>query len=156
MRASIFALALAAAIPLSASALARELPDGGVTAGEVADALQAKGYKADVGRDSDGDPKVTSAADGSTFTVLFYGCEKNRCKSIQFSSGFDLKDGMALSDINKWNSDYRFGHGYLDDENDPHLTMDEDLEHGATDTAIENDIERWAATLVSFKKFIKW
>ena len=156
MRTSIFALALAAALPVSAPALARDLPDGGVTVGEFADALQSKGFKAEIGKDAQGDPKITSAADGSSFTVFFYGCEKNRCKSVQFSSGFDMKSGMALSEVNKWHSDYRFGRVYLDDDNDPYLTMDEDLEHGATDTALENNIERWEATLVGFKKFIKW
>lgn len=156
MRASIFALTLALALPFCASVQARELPDGGVTAGEVADALQAKGFKAQIGKDSQGDPKITSGADGSDFTILFFDCEKGRCQSYQFLAGFDLKAGMTLAEINKWNTDYRYGQAYLDDENDPHIAMDADVEHGATTEALENNIARWEGTLINFKKFIKW
>jgi len=156
MRFTVCLLALAATLPLSVPTQARELPDGGVTVGEFADALQTKGFKAETGKDATGDPKITSAADGSPFTIFFYGCEKNRCKSVQFSSGFDMKGGMALSEVNKWHSDFRFGRVYLDNDNDPYLTLDEDVEKGATDAALENSVERWEATLTSFKKFIKW
>ena len=65
MRFTVCLLALAATLPLSVPAQARELPDGGVTVGEFADALQTKGFKAETGKDATGDPKITSAADGS-------------------------------------------------------------------------------------------
>ena len=156
MRASILAVALTTAVSLSTATLARDLPDGGVTAGEVADALQGKGLKAEIGKDAGGDPKITSGADGSNFSIYFYGCNSGRCHSYQFAAGFDQKNGMALSEINKWNSEYRFGHGYLDSDNDPHVLMDADVEHGATTEAISNNVERWEAVLVGFKKFINW
>jgi Putative bacterial sensory transduction regulator len=147
---------VASAVLFSHPALARQLPDGGVTPGEVAAALQANGMKAELGKDSGGDPKISSAVDGSSFTIFFYVCEKGRCHSIQFAAGFDLKSGTDLASMNKWNSDYRFATAHLDDENDPHLTMDMDVERGTTEDALANEVERWEAVLTSFKKHIKW
>lgn len=153
----IAAAAALASLALAAHpAAARELSDGGVTAGEVADALQARGLRAEIGRDDSGDPKIRSTSDGVEFSVYFYDCEAGRCGSIQFAAGFDLKKGMALADMNTWNRKYRFGLGWLDDENDPHVQMDCDVEHGATDVALKNDVERWEVVLGAFKKHIGW
>jgi hypothetical protein len=148
-------MAAVAALVLSASgAQARNLPTGGVTAQEVADALQTKGYRAEIGEDKGGDPKVTSALDGSRFTIWFYNCKNGRCASVQFESGFDLKDGMGLSKVNGWNKDKRFGSAYLDDESDPYVQYDVDFEVGATTEAITNAIDVWAAVVPQFKEYI--
>lgn len=147
------ALAVVALSPAAASA--GMLPDGGVTASEVAKALQDKGYRAEVTTGSDGDPLIKSAADGTNFRILFYSCSKaQRCASIQFVAAFDLEDGLKLSKINSWNQSKRFGRAYLDDEMDPFVEMDVDFEHGATSEAIANNIDTWAAVLPAFKTFI--
>lgn len=138
----------------AAPAIAAPIPSGGVTAQEVAAALRDKGYRAEVTKDSTGDPKVESSADGTKFDVWFYGCKEGRCAAVQFAAGFDLKDGMTLSDINTWNRKNRFGKGHLDDEMDPYLHYDVDFEVGATTEAIGNAIEVWAAVLPSFKRHI--
>lgn len=147
------ALAVVALSPAAASA--GMLPDGGVTASEVAKALQDKGYRAEVTTGSDGDPLIKSAADGTNFRILFYSCSKaQRCASIQFVAAFDLDDGMKLSKINSWNQNKRFGRAYLDDDMDPFVEMDVDFEHGATSEAIANNIDTWAAVLPAFKSYI--
>lgn len=150
------AVAVAASFSIAAAgaAQARVLPDGGVTAAEMAAALQAKGYKAEVGRDGGGDPMISSALDGSAFKVLFYRCETGRCTSIQFSAGFDLDKGLSLAKINLWNRENRFGRGWLDDEMDPYVDLDVDLEHGATTESLTNLVERWEVLMPAFKKFI--
>jgi len=138
-----------------AAALAGPLPDGGVTAKDVAAALTDKGYKAEITKGDDGDPVVISGADGSNFRIIFYTCDKaQRCASIQFVAAFDLKDGMKLSQINEWNQTKRFGRAYLDDEMDPYVEMDVDFEHGATSEAVGNVVETWAAVLPAFKDFV--
>lgn len=142
-------------LALSAGAAqAAMLPDGGVTAQEVARALQAKGYRAELDRDAAGDPMIRSALDGSNFQILFYDCEKGRCVSIQFVTAFELEKDLTFSKINEWNRTKRFGRAYLDEEMDPFVEMDLDLEHGATSEAIENNIDTWAAVLPAFKNFI--
>jgi hypothetical protein len=146
---------LAASCLVATSAAARQIPDGGITAAEVAQVLQDKGYKAEVGADSDGDPMVKSATDGSNFTVYFYGCKKGpRCTGIQFHSGFHLPNGIAVEKINTWNKANRFGRGYVDDEKDPNVEMDLDVEHGFLTEGLANNLDTWAAVVPAFKKFI--
>jgi hypothetical protein len=148
------AVCLAATAP--ATATAGLLPDGGVTAQEVAAVLQEKGYKAEITTDSTGDPTVMTAADGSNVSIYFYDCkgEGPRCTSIQFVSAFDIDDGMSLSKINLWNRENRFGRAYLDDENDPFVEMDVDVEHGFTTESLATWIDTWIHVLPRFKSFI--
>jgi hypothetical protein len=156
MKINRFAAAVAIAAAMCAGvAHARPLPEGGVTAQEVAEALQAKGYRAQLTKDSAGDPMIESGLDGSTFRVMFYTCKTGRCASIQFVWALDMDDGMELRKINQWNREKRFGRAYLDDENDPFLEMDVDLERGGTTEAIGNNLDTWASVLPAFKEFIQ-
>ena len=132
---------------IAAPAMARPLPDGGVTSQEVGNILQEKGYKAQVTTDKDGDPMVRSASGGVDFLVLYYECKgKTRCPSIQFYAGFKKK-GITPARIAEWNTKKRFGRAYLDDEFDPRVEMDVDVEHGASTEAIANDTERRVTVL---------
>ncbi len=148
--------AVAAALMLATPALAGPIPDGGVTAAEVAAVMLSKGFKAEITKDSDGDPMIISGVDGTTFRVLFYGCKPTkRCMAIQFASGFDLKTGLSLQQINNWNRNNRFGRGYLDDDMDPIVHMDVDLEHGATTEAVANVLATWSSVVPAFKAFMR-
>jgi len=147
---------LAAALLLAGPrALATPLTDGGVTAQEVADVLQAKGYQAKITKDREGDPKIQSATDGVSYEIYFYGCHGGpRCSSLQFSVAFHVEGGMTLEQINAWNRANRFGRGYLDDVKDPYVEMDLDVEHGFTTEAIDNNIDTWDAVLPAFLKVV--
>jgi hypothetical protein len=147
--------ALAAGALVASSAGAYQIHDGGITAAEVAKVLQDKGYKAQVGVDDDGDPKVSSATDGTNFTVFFYGCNHTpRCSSITLQSAFHIDGGMTAARINDWNKDKRFLKGWLDNVNDPFVEMDLDVEHGFLTEGLANNLDTWAAILPQFKKFI--
>jgi hypothetical protein len=155
MRKAVIVLGIVASMAHGTSALAGPLPDGGVTVDEVAAALQAKGFKAEISKDSGGDPLIRSAADGSNFSIYFYSCDKaERCVAIQFSAGFDLAKGTTLEVVNSWNKDRRFGKAYLDADKDPYLEYDIDVEHGATTEALENVVDVWESVLPTFKKHI--
>jgi hypothetical protein len=149
---------LAAVLLVPAWAGAGPLPDGGVTAEDVAAALRAKGYKAEITTDDTGDPKIRSATDGSRYSIYFYGCDGGpRCTAIQFSIGFDLEDGEAShAMINGWNRDKRFGKAYLDEENDPWVEYDYDVERGVTTEALENVIDVWDSVVPTFKRHINF
>jgi hypothetical protein len=153
---SMFGLAALAAVAFLASqAQAMRIPEAGISADEVAQVLQAKGYKAEVSKDNEGDPKVTSAADGSNFTVFFYGCEHTaRCTSLTLQSGFHLEGGMTMDRINAWNKDNRFLKGWLDNVNDPYVEMDIAVGHGFLTETLASNIDTWAALLPDFKKYI--
>ena len=150
----VVAPAMAAFMVLPAAA--KPLPNGGVTANEVADVLHTKGYNAEMTKDDQGAPEIKSSTDGSTFRVYFYGCSgpQPRCTAIQFSAAFDLTDGLPLAKINVWNRENRFGRGFLDKENDPFVEMDLDVERGYSTEAIANNLDTWTTVVPAFKKFI--
>lgn len=144
-----------AALLMASAAVARPLADGGVTAQEVADVLQAKGYQAKIEKDRQGDPKIQSSTDGVSYEIYFYGCHSGpRCTSIQFSTAFHVDGGMSLERINAWNRTSRFGRGYLDDEKDPYVEMDLDVEHGFTTEAVDNNVDTWDAVVPAFLKVV--
>lgn len=133
---------------------ARPLPAGGVTAAEVIEVLQANGYRAQADVDGVGDPMVRSATDGTNFLIYFYGCERDRCTSIQFSAGFEMNQSPGLAKINEWNREMRFGRAYLDSDMDPFVEIDVDMELGATTEQLQSVIGTWTALVPAFKEFI--
>jgi hypothetical protein len=148
-------LSLLAALGLMmAPAGAALLPDGGVTAPEVANVLQHQGYKTEIATDKEGNPLIRSAWDAIKFGVFFYNCNKSqRCTGIQYAAGF-RHPGVDLDRINTWNRTKRFGRAYLDLEGDPWVEMDIDVQHGATTEALANDLARWNVVLTQFSRYI--
>ena len=139
---------------MSATAHAGLLPDGGVTAQDVASVLRAKGYQADITTDKEGDPLVRSNSSGAKFGVFFYECKgKPRCKSIQFSAGFN-EPGLDPAKIADWNRRNRFGRAWIDKDGDPFVEMDVDVEHGATVEALANDLDRWVSVMGAFMRYL--
>lgn len=124
----------------------------------LAGVLQDLGYRAMLSTDSSGDPLIRSSADGSEFSIFFYGCSSGQaCKAIQFSKGYDMATGMSLEQVNEWNREYRFGKVYLDDEADPFIEMDVNLDFGGV--ARENfadTFDWWLVTTREFEAFIGW
>jgi hypothetical protein len=94
----------------------------------VVSALQAKGFQAELGTTS-GRPSISSGAGGLKFKIYFENCTDGKaCTTVTFFTGFtDLEATPAK--LNEWNSANRFARAYIDDENDPVLVMDVDLDH---------------------------
>ena len=82
-------LAFLAGVAAFAPAQAGPLPEGGVTANEVAGVMRAMKLPVEQTTDRQGDPLILSAISGRKFGVYFYQCQGGRCGSIQFSAGFD-------------------------------------------------------------------
>lgn len=155
MKKLLIAGATLAALALATTpALAKPYAAGGVTAQEVADALKARGLKADIQTDGQGDPMIKSASDGVNWTVYFYSCKSGRCASIQFSAGFDLNDGITAAKANEWNYTKRFARAALDDEMDPYIRYDIDAERGFTSEGLDLAIETYQLVLPVFTDFI--
>ena len=125
---------------------------------EVAIQLRELGYPAELSSDTGGDPKLDSTAADVVFSIFFYGCiEKKNCDSIQFYAGFDKKDGIDLAKINNWNVSKRYGVAYVDDENDPRIEYDVNLDgEGVSVENFKDTIELWVALLAAFKTHIDW
>jgi len=148
------AIALTATAPAAAQMVTAGNPDS------VIKALQAEGYQAKLGKDAEGDPKVTSASSGSSYDIYFYGCENNKgCTSIQFASGYNTPDGKGPSParINEWNSKKRFAAASLDDEADPWLRMDVFMgAAGISAQVFKDNVDMWNSQMADFEKHIGW
>jgi Putative bacterial sensory transduction regulator len=121
----------------------------------VVAALQSGGYKAELGKDSTGDPRIRSAASGSNFVVTFYGCKDNRdCKTVTFYAGW-TGTNTSLNQINEWNKVKRFSRAYIDKDGDPVMEFDIDLDDGGMSQPLFIDnVQFWEVAIAAFKKHI--
>lgn len=72
-------------------------------------ALQQAGYKAVLKTNSAGEPFIESSANGSGFTVEFYGCKGlTDCPSYQFQSWYKADPMFTPTLANDWNKNKRF------------------------------------------------
>ena len=122
----------------------------------VAQVLRDRGYRAELTKDSEGDPLIKSGAEGSNFLLLFFNCTGGKnCATVQFYAGFDRDGSFSLEKLNEWNRTKRFGRAYRDNEGDPVIEMDVDLDDGGMSKALfEDNIEFWTSLVSSFKQFI--
>jgi hypothetical protein len=140
------------ALPAQAQTVSARKPES------LVGALQSAGYSARLEKDGTGDPMIVSGVNGHPFRIVFYGCKANKdCATITFAAGFDKKSATSLDSINDWNRKNRFGRAYLDDEGDPILGMDIDLDDGGISALLFTDnLEFWTAVTGAFQKHIGW
>ncbi len=73
---------------------------------------------------------IVGRMDGVKYVILFYGCNKGEnCDDIQFVAGWE-GGKVSLKDVNRWNSDKRYGKAFIDSEGDPRLIMSVNLDYG--------------------------
>jgi len=127
-------------------------------ANDVLKAVQSAGFVATMGTDDDGDPRISSRVSDTKFLIYFYGCEDNKnCKSILIKAGYDLDAGITASKVNEWNRNKRFGKAYIDDEGDPYLEMDVNMDFdGIGDKNFADTLDWWRVTVENFEEFIGW
>lgn len=122
---------------------------GGVAPEEVSEVLVQMGYEVESSVDNQGDPMLHSASEGHPFSVFFYQMEGGRALSLEFSYALDLETSAGEL-VATWNREYRFGRAFVDDEGDPFLKMDLDVERGFTPEGLENNLERWVSLVGEF------
>jgi len=143
-------LALALAVPaISAPAAAQNL--GANNPAAIAAVLQQAGYRAEITKDASNDPMIRSAAGGKNFQVLFYGCTNNKdCTTVQFYAAFAHK-GVTLEKINNFNKRMRWARVYLDNDADPVIEMDLNMDEGGIARAnFRDNLDVWASVFGSF------
>src|ERR1700722_8928376 len=103
----VYALIVMIALPLAAQG--GLLPDGGVSAPEVASALHAAGYPADTTTERSGSPTIRSSTGKTLFFVHFFQCDTQlRCAAIQFTATLRHKP-VPPAAVAAWNRERRFG-----------------------------------------------
>ena len=148
----ICALIVGLALPLAAQG--ENLPDGGVTAPEVASVLRHAGYPADTMADRAGAPIIHSSTGKVLFNVYFYQCNAElRCASIQFIAEHRHK-GVAPAIIAAWNREKHFGRAFQDRNGISWVAMDVEASHGMTTEALAANISRWITVLNGFEAFL--
>jgi len=113
----------------------------------------AKGFgSAVLGKDSEGDPKISGRIDGIKYWIYFYGCVKGKdCDDVQFSTAWsDVK--VTMADINEWNRTMKYGMAYLDEDGDPTLELMVNIDYGVTVKNFDDTFDWWAKVMKLFKK----
>lgn len=121
----------------------------------VAKALQDAGYKAEIAKAKDGDPYISSAANGDPFTINFYNCElATGCGSIQFYSWYKKKPEFTADLANRWNSSKRFLRIEIDDVGDLGMHLDIATVGKLTKANFADLIDWWSVMTGSLSEFL--
>lgn len=142
------AAAFLAATPVAAQNITADLD-------QIAGVLKEEGYKAKID-EGDGQRWIESAMSGYTYIILPFGCDDagKDCKSVQFYVAFVPTNKPTLEEMNKYAAENRFGRVYIDDEGDPIIEMDIDLEAGGMSRALFLDnLAYWDSIMVAFGDF---
>ena len=143
------------AAPLPAAAQAQDVLLDLSTPHAVAKALQDAGYKAEIEKTKDGDPYISSAANGSAFTVNFYNCElATGCGSIQFYGWYKKKPGFTPELANRWNTGKRFLRIEIDDVGDLGMHLDIATVGKLTKANFADLIDWWSVMTNNLSEFL--
>lgn len=123
---------------------------------QIASVMQKSGYRAEVVGEDGEKRYIRSGAGGKTFAVFMFGCDDdgNNCKTIQLYAGFKTDDPPSLELMNTYAAKKRWGRIYLDDDRDPVIEMDIDLEDGGlSEELFIDNLEYWEVVMANFSKF---
>ncbi len=118
--------------------------------------VESQGWPANLVAPPGEDPYIESSRNGLKFLVLFMNCEAGKnCRTLQYFMGFSDADAVPLERLNQWNKEKRFARAYRDDEGDPILEMDVDVDFaGIPRENVGETFNTWAALMDSFQQFI--
>ena len=75
----------------------------------VAGLIMQAGYRAEIKQSKSGGSYIASAANGSEFSVNFYGCKADTaCESLEFQSWYKKQPYFTADLTNEWNAKKRF------------------------------------------------
>ncbi len=119
--------------------------------------VESQGWPATLITKADENPYIESNRNGLKFLVLFMNCDDDNknCKTLQYYMGFNDAKDTSLDKLNKWNKDKRFARAYKDDEGDPVLEMDVDLDFaGIPRENVGETFNTWATLMDNFREYI--
>jgi hypothetical protein len=147
------ALALACVVSAPAHAELVSAKDPAV----IRQILEGQGLPAELRKSDDSPPYLESKHNGLKFLILFMNCDdsKRNCATVQFYMSFSDADNASLENLNNWNKDKRFARAYRDDEGDPVLEMDLDLDFdGLPRKNVGEAINTWKSLMDAFQKHV--
>lgn len=149
------ALALGAALAFSATPAHAELVNAKNPA-TIKAIVESQGWPATLVTKAGDDPYIESTRNGLKFLILFMNCDDNKnCKTLQYYMGFNDAKNVSFERLNEWNKEKRFARAYRDDEGDPVLEMDVDVDFaGIPRENIGETFNTWASLMDSYREFI--
>ncbi len=149
------ALTLGAAALFAASPAQAELINAANPA-TIKAIVESQGWPATIVTKAGDDPYIESSRDGVKFLVLFMNCSENKnCKTLQYYMGFSDAKDVPLDKFNKWNKEKRFARAYKDNDGDPVLEMDVDLDFaGIPRENVGETFNTWGALMDSFREYV--
>jgi hypothetical protein len=156
---AVLAAATLAVLIFAAPAAARDLPEGGMTATEIANWLSSNGFTAQVKPDptTPGDQIVSTATDGINVDIYLYDCSgtgnTRRCTSMQYAAGWPASAGYSLDKVNSWNRSNRYIKAYLTQKGGLFGEYDLDISPGGTYEMLNDCLQNWRSVVVDFSKF---
>ena len=122
-----------------------------VSGKEISAMLSTEGYRPTLGKADDGDPQIKFKVQGKEIYIDFYDCNKSEfCGSLNVSTGWALKTKLDAAKLNQWNADNRYIRVYTDEEKDPFLEDDIDLDGGATMNNVKEFVKTYVSQLDDF------
>ena len=155
MRHLALSAAIAAVTLLSSPARAELI--GAEQPSVILDIVKAQGLSADIKRSEGEADYIESRHDGIKFLILFMNCndDKKQCKTVQFYMGYNDAKDTSLDKLNSWNREKRFARAYRDEEGDPVLEMDLDLDfNGIPRENVGEALNTWKALMEAFQTHI--
>lgn len=149
-------LAAAACLILGGVAEARPINDKGMTVEEVAAWMKSAGLEPKIKKTDKGEPYVSTVKDGVNFDVDLYDCDAGRCRALQFTASFDMKEALALTKANEWNRQKRYVRMYIGDDGDPVFQYDANVAPGGTFEALQDDLDVFVQFIPDILEHIGW
>lgn len=147
-------LALAALVG-SHAAIAQDRVVDTRTVKGMAALLQEAGYKAEIKQNKGGEDYIVSAANGSSFQILFYDCKAGSCGSYQFFSYWKKAPYFTDAMANEWNRDHRFLKVAIDSDGDLAEYADVSAVGKQTYANFVDLIEWYASADAELSRFLK-
>jgi len=123
---------------------------------KLAKVIEATDHEAKVVTD-DGTTYIESQHNGLKFLVFFMNCQDDSqdCATIQYYMGYNDAKDTTLEQLNQWNREHRFARAYRDDEGDPVLEMDLDLDFkGLPRENVAESVETWVSLMDDYQGFL--
>lgn len=103
-----------------------------ISPAEVQAVVEGSGVQVQLTKDNAGDPLLNVKSEGLNYQVLFYGCENDRCSSIQFRAWWSVDRKIDSAALHKYEVERRYGRVYLDKDDDPTIEVNVWMKPGVT------------------------
>lgn len=114
----------------------------------------AKGFgSAELSKDTKGDPMIKGRLETVQYYIYFFGCKDGRnCRSLLLKASNSVTTKPALVAMNEFNQKSRFAKAYLDDDADPVVELDINLDGGVSSKNLDDTFDWWKNTLKQYRE----